>query len=270
MAIHSLCSPTPELACFACCPPLRPPGYDHLDYRSSLTRLLSENRGAFLAGHRPSRVIQGFWCPGLGFLDPAGRRVGCLLHPAANQGRDLRGPTGYRDKCHRESCAEARAFDQLAQPPRTRLMELCAAMDSFVFSSRRANPVMRLLALGPATAAAAAELPGLSLAELTAWPWLSRVDPALGWLIGRLVAETGPELLRRPELHGDLQRLVHRLRRALGPRPPLEQGQPLHQVMADQWQARFWRYVLKRNRALAGQTQTWQAALAAACQHFPA
>lgn len=263
MAILCLCSPTPELSCFACCPPIRPPGYDHLDHRASLTRLLSENRAAYLAGQTPQKEITGYWCPGLGFLDAAGRRVGCLLHPAVNQGSDLRGPTGYRDKCARESCIEARAFERLDQGQQERLMGLCAGMDPFVFSSRRANPVMRLLGMGPEVAGAVTGLEGLSLEEMDGWAWLGAMDPALGWLLARLVERSGAGLLRAPDVAGRLERFAGRLRQAMGPRPPMDQGQPLHQLMDDQWQARFWRQLTGRQRAATAELAAWRRALEA-------
>ena len=151
-----LCSPGRGLTCFACCPPIRPAGHDHLDHRSSWRRFLSDNRAEFLAGRLPGKEIMGFFCPGLGFLDPAGRTAGCLYHPLRNQGQDLRVATGYQPKCARETCPELRAFARLEPAAREVLLDLCAGLDAFTFSSRRANPVMRLLGFGPAVATAVA------------------------------------------------------------------------------------------------------------------
>ncbi|MFZ5585968.1 MAG: hypothetical protein ACOZHQ_08580 [Thermodesulfobacteriota bacterium] len=259
-----LCSPGRGLSCFACCPPIRPAGYDHIADRSSWRRFFSDNRAAFLRGELPARPILGFFCPGLGFLDSAGRAVGCLYHPAGNAGRDLRQATGYQQKCARESCPEARAFARLAREAQDRLLDLCAGLDAFEFGSRRANPVMRLLAYGPETAAALAGL-GLTRDEIAALAWLagSQSGPdalpvAWGWLAGRLAATQGPEMLLRPDLAAEATEIVARLGRALGPAPPLAGGRPDYSA-CDEWEARFW-----RGLAAATDLESARAALAAA------
>lgn len=256
-----LCAPDERLSCFACCPPIRPPGYDHADHRSSLTRLLSENRTAYLKGQLPDRAMTGYWCAGLGFLDANGQRVGCLLHPAMNQGQDLRGPTGYAEKCARESCAEARSFARLEPQAQNRLIDLCAGMDPFTFSSRALNPVMNLLGMGPSVAKAAASLQGLSVEELHSWPWLESLSMAMGWLVAAMVDRQGPELLREPELAGQVKEAAREIRQALSPQPPINSGQPLHVLMEDETQARFWRALLKRSRARESEIAAWDQAL---------
>lgn len=253
--------PAEGLSCFACCPPIRPAGYDHADDRGSWRRLFSENRAAFLAGELPRRPLTGFSCPGLGFLDSAGRQVGCLLHPARNQGRDLRGPTGYRDKCARESCPESRAYATLAGEVRAALMDLCTGLDPFAFSSRRLNPVMRLLGFGPEVARAAAGLGPAGREELAAWPWLGQADPAQGWLLARLLEKEGPGLLLDPGLAGRLSAVAAELAKRLGPAPPAEQGTPLF-ALCDEWEARFWRLVSGRRRARRAELEAWRAWLA--------
>ena len=234
-----LCSPGRGLTCFACCPPIRPAGHDHLDHRSSWRRFLSDNRSEFLAGRRPDKEILGFFCPGLGFLDPAGRTAGCLYHPLRNDGHDLRVATGYQPKCARETCPELRAFARLDPAAREALLELCAGLDAFVFSSRRANPVMRLLAFGPTVATAVAGL-GLpdreALADL-AWVW--EAPPAWGWLLGRLAAARGAEVLLQPNMVSEAVEMTTRLARELGPAPPLAGGRSAAGA-GDEWEARFW------------------------------
>lgn len=252
----SLCAPGKGLSCFACCPPIRPAGYDHLDYRQSLRRLLSEARQEFLAG-APPRAITGFSCPGLGFLDSAGRQAGCLYHPSRHGGVGLRLATGYQPKCARESCPPARAYAALTDDARRRLLALCAGLDAFEFSSERANPARRLLALGPAVAAAALGLPGLSLAELAAWPWLAQAPAAWGWLLGRLLERRGTDCLRDPDLGQVLAGLAQRLAQARGPVPPLEEGQPLGQL-CDEWEARCWRHLGGRTRLRPATLETWR------------
>jgi hypothetical protein len=256
-----LCMPAAGLSCFACCPPIRPAGYDHASDRGSWRRIFSENRSAFLAGRLPQKAQVGFSCPGLGFLDSKGSQVGCLLHPARNQGFDLRGPTGYRDKCDRESCSESRAFAALSPQAGDRLIGLCAGMDPFQFSSRRLNPVMRLLAFGPEAAEAAAGW-GLSNTEdLAAWDWLGQAETALGWLLARMLDQESSGLLGRPDLAASLAARAVELAKRLGPTPPTEQGEPLFSL-CDEWEARFWRFISGRQRALPSQVQTWRSLVA--------
>jgi hypothetical protein len=219
--------------------------------------MLSDNRAAFLRGELPEKATVGFFCPGLGFLDARGRTAGCLLHPAGNEGRDLREPTGYAAKCARESCPAARAFAALAPAGRGVLLEACAGLDAFGFSSPRENPVMRLLAFGPAVAEAAARLAGLSLEEIRDWSWLTACAPAWGRLLGLALAQAGPELLRRPGLAEALAAAAGELARALGPRPPLEQGPPLA-AACDEWEARFWLALSGRRRLPEETLERWR------------
>jgi len=250
----SLCAPAPGLSCFRCCPPLRPAGYDHADHRGPLRRLFSDNRAAFLRGELPRGPVVGFSCPGLGFLDSRGRTVGCLLHPARNQGRDLRRLTGYAEKCARESCPQARAFAALEPGEHEALLEPCRGMDSFQFSSPRLNPLMRLLALGPGVARAAAGLGpgGLRLEDL---------EPAWGWLLQGLIRVRGPEVLQAPDLAGRLGALARELARRLGPFPPLERGELLYRL-ASEWEARFWQWLSRARRCPARELARWRDTLA--------
>lgn len=234
-----LCSPGRGLTCFACCPPIRPAGHDHLDHRSSWRRFLSDNRAEFLAGHRPEKEILGFFCPGLGFLDPAGKTAGCLYHPLRNSGQDLRVATGYQPKCARETCPELRAFARLEPASREALLDLCAGLDAFGFSSRRANPVMRLLGFGPTVAAAVAGLKLPDREALAGLAWLWEAPPAWGWLLGRLANQGGREVLLRPGLAAEIGEITARLARELGPAPPLAGGRRAPED-GDEWEARFW------------------------------
>jgi hypothetical protein len=252
-----LCQPGQGLSCLACCPPIRPAGYDHADDRGSWRRILSDNRAAFLRGELPDKPMLGFFCPGLGFLDARGVTAGCLLHPAGNGGRDLRGPTGYAGKCARESCPAARAFAALAEPARAALLAACAGLDVFAFSSRRLNPVMRLLAFGPAVAGAAAGLGGLGLERMRGWSWLAGCEPAWGWLLGLALEQAGPELLGRPGLDQALGEAAGALARALGPRPPLEQG-PALAGPCGEWEARLWLALAGRRRLPGDALERWR------------
>lgn len=144
----SLCAPKPDVSCFACCPPIRPPHYDPLDYSRFLQREFAENRRHFLQSGPHHRPIVGFSCWALGFLDSRRERIGCLLHPAQNQGEDLRHLVGYDAKCRRESCRPARVFAHLPSAEQAFWLELTSGLNSFYFSSRRANPLFHILGWG--------------------------------------------------------------------------------------------------------------------------
>jgi hypothetical protein len=260
MTTAVLCMPRPGLGCFNCCPPIRPAGYDHADHRPSLTRLLRENRADYLADRLAVREITGLWCDGLGFLEPGERLAGCLLHPARNGGQDLRGPTGYQEKCAREWCIEARAWAELSPNDQDALIALCQGMDSFTFSSRRLNPVMRLLGFGPQVAAMAAARGSDWLAGLDSLIWLDRAQPWQGWLLARLV-EQGRTGLDQAEAAEILTSTAQDLARGLEPQPPLESGLPLSQVFDDPWEARFWRMLLKRHKARPAEAARWRRSL---------
>ncbi len=262
MTCSSLCQPGRGLSCFACCPPIRPAGYDHADHRGSLRRLFSESRAAHLRGELPLRPMVGYSCPGLGFLDGAGRMVGCLLHPARHPelgpGQDPRLATGYAAKCARESCPQARAYAEIKPSVQARLLGLCEGLDAFAFSSPRENPARLLLAFGPVVTAAAMELDGLSLDTLRDWRWLRECQPAWGWLLGLALEQAGAELLLWPHLDLALAKAAAGLARDLGPSPPLEQGGPLS-GHCEEWEARLWLALSGRRRLTAGRLANWRA-----------
>jgi hypothetical protein len=147
-ATVALCSPSADLTCFGCCPPIRPQHYDCLKYVGSLRREFAENRRLFLEHAPAHRPIVGYFCWALGFLDARGHQVGCLLHPNRNGGRDLRSLIDYGDKCQRESCLPARVFSLL--PPRGQhfWLPLARGLSPFYFSSPRSNPLFHLLLWG--------------------------------------------------------------------------------------------------------------------------
>ncbi len=147
--MKTLCAPTPELACFGCCPPIRPAHYDLLDFVGSLRREFIENRRNFLQEGPRYRPIVGYSCWGLGFLDARGRRAGCLLHPFQNEGRDLRYLIDYGNKCRRESCEPSRMFSLLPPEGREFWLPLVRGLNTFLYSSPRANPIFHLMLWGP-------------------------------------------------------------------------------------------------------------------------
>ncbi|NLI34728.1 MAG: hypothetical protein GX422_18390 [Deltaproteobacteria bacterium] len=149
MDTRSLCAPSDAFSCFACCPPIRPAHYDHMDFAGSLRRELRDNRRRFLAQGPGYRPIVGYSCWALGFLEPEGRRIGCLLHPSQNKGVDLRFLVDYGKKCMRESCPAARMFERIPRDCQDFWLTLVEGFDSFRFSSYGANPLFHLLLWGP-------------------------------------------------------------------------------------------------------------------------
>ncbi|MEJ5348907.1 MAG: hypothetical protein WHS46_09490 [Desulfosoma sp.] len=176
----SLCAPDADRSCFGCCPPIRPHGYDPLNWVSSLKREFRENRDAISKNIFSSRSIVGFSCWALGYLDAKGQLIGCLLHPARNEGRDLRHLTGYEEKCAREFCLQAKHFHSLTAPTQTFWLGLAAGLCSFYYSSPRANPLFHVLLWGPIILEKIAQFAltqDLSVTEIIyAYPFLIRKE----------------------------------------------------------------------------------------------
>ena len=147
-SLIALCSPDSTKSCFACCPPIRPAGYEHIQFKSSIQRMLQENTEQFDASDSRIAAITGFSCWGLGYLDKTHRLIGCLLHPNQNQERDLRFRIDYGEKCRREGCEEAKIFSELDIAAQKFLLCLTDNLDSFEYSSRSANPLFDLLGWG--------------------------------------------------------------------------------------------------------------------------
>jgi hypothetical protein len=111
-------------------------------------RALRENTAAFAESGRGTIPITGFSCWALGYLDEGYKQVGCLLHPARNEGVDLRYRVDYGDKCQRESCPEAQIFLKLGLEERRFWLYLVRDLDAFSYSSRKANPLFGLMGWG--------------------------------------------------------------------------------------------------------------------------
>jgi hypothetical protein len=202
----TLCFPDGDKTCFACCPPIRPAGYDHADYEGMIKRVLRENTRSFRAGDKGRKSITGFSCWALGYLDAGCRLVGCLLHPARNRGADLRFRVGFGEKCRRETCPEARVFDLLPGHARAFWLEITRGLDSFAYSSRKRNPLFHFLNWGPDILVMIAEQdPTAAHSPSTmakAFPVLgSRLPPrASAYAVGKLAALLGPDVFRDPDL----------------------------------------------------------------------
>jgi hypothetical protein len=221
----TLCFPDGVRSCFACCPPIRPAGYEHVRYETMMKRVLRENTRAFRAEEREVRPITGFSCWALGYLDPACRLVGCLLHPARHHGEDLRYRVDFGEKCRRETCPEADAFDRLTPKDHAFWLHLADGLDAFAYSSRSRNPLFRVLNWGPTILRrirrdAQGRGHRHSAASLErAYPILASSLPPRGWAypVERLCALGGAGLLRKAEtpelLESGLRSLILRIRR---------------------------------------------------------
>ena len=144
----TLCFPDDVKSCFACCPPIRPAGYEHVTHKNIIRRILRENTASFIREDRSTLPIRGFSCWALGYLDKDCRLVGCLLHPSQNGGVDLRYRVDYGEKCTRESCPEARTFEEFPPHVKAFWIHLAAGLDSFSYSSRSTNFLFRMMNWG--------------------------------------------------------------------------------------------------------------------------
>ncbi len=142
----SLCFPDGEKSCFACCPPIRPSGYVHADHENIIKRMLRENTTEYDPGQRDIKPIQGFSCWALGYIDAEYKKIGCLLHPEVNNGRDLRYRIDYGAKCARESCQEAKVFSIIEE--KQFWLNLTSGMNSFEYSNPKTNLIFRMLGWG--------------------------------------------------------------------------------------------------------------------------
>jgi hypothetical protein len=148
IVITSLCAPDGQKTCFACCPAIRPVGYEHIRHKRIIERMLRENTLYISKGDSGLSPITGFSCWALGYLDKEYKRIGCLLHPFHNNGTDLRYRVDYGNKCCRESCPESEIFSNLNEHAKEFWLHLADNLDSFAYSSRNENPLFHILGWG--------------------------------------------------------------------------------------------------------------------------
>jgi len=217
----TLCAPDQKKSCFACCPPIRPPGYEHLPYANEIKRILRENTASLRRNDRSLSPITGFSCWALGYLDNGFKRIGCLLHPSQNDGEDLRFRVDYGDKCSRESCVEATIFEQLSQEASCFWLRLSEGLDSFSYSSRSLNPLFRILGWGApvlnsvAEAEKEGESTGSSILDTYSFFKTTLSPRANAYLLRVLLPSADPELLRNERFRVQFEGLSHRLSREL-------------------------------------------------------
>jgi hypothetical protein len=208
----TLCAPDGLKTCFACCPPIRPHGYEHIQYETIIKRVLRENTFSF--GKRDTAVspITGFSCWALGYLDGKYRRVGCLLHPLQNQGEDLRFRVDYGEKCRRESCPEAKSFSKLSEKCGKFWLHLADDLDSFSYSSKIRNPLFAILGWGTHLLELVSLVEGYERRERNAflleYPFFEYPGSpkAHAYLLKHLIGEGNVHLLKREAFKGELQR----------------------------------------------------------------
>ena len=191
----TLCFPDDLKSCFACCPPIRPAGYEHQTHKNIIKRILRENTDSFVKEDRMKRPIRGYSCWALGYLDQDCRLPGCLLHPCRNDGIDLRYRVDYGEKCQREYCPEAKTFAGLPSHVKAFWVGLADGLDSFSYSSRRTNLLFRMMNWGEpflhfiSGAEAEEKLTGDSFLKI--YPFFTNPLPPRGhaYLLGRLIDE---------------------------------------------------------------------------------
>jgi hypothetical protein len=219
----TLCAPDQEKSCFACCPPIRPPGYEHLQYTNEIKRVLRENTASLRREEKSLLPITGFSCWALGYLDGGFKRIGCLLHPSQNGGEDLRYRVDYGDKCARESCLEAGIFARLCPEARNFWVRLSKGLDSFSYSSRTLNPLFRILGWGGAvlnlvaTAERERDLPGDSILETYSFFETALSPRANAYPLRALIDPENLDLLKEPRFREGFEELSHRLSKQLSP-----------------------------------------------------
>ena len=197
----SLCFPDTDKSCFACCPPIRPPGYEHIQYRPIIARMLRENTAEFKRQKDKVSPITGFSCWALGYVDKHYRQVGCLLHPAHHDGIDLRYRINYHDKCRREVCPEAQTFSKLKKGEKIFWLHLADGLDAFSFSSWKINPLFKMIQWGIAILRllASEEMIFTRDTFLATYPFFATNLPprANAYLINRMITEETLHLLGR-------------------------------------------------------------------------
>ncbi len=217
----TLCMPDREKSCFACCPPIRPAGYEHVQHKHIVRKILLENTAQFASRKGTAGAIAGFSCWALGYLDRRYRQVGCLLHPARHQGSDERNRTGFGEKCRRETCPEAGAFLELSPVVQQKWLGLAAGLDAFSYSSRKMNPMWTLLGWGsglleliaqhePDTAFSAGKF-------FKDYPFFTTGlnSRAHAYLVLSLVLRESPDLLKDPRFQKRFRTFSSRLARSL-------------------------------------------------------
>lgn len=196
----------------------------------------------------------------MGFLDDKKKLIGCLLHPAQNQDRDLRDLTGYGPKCRNEICPESVEFSNLTQEQAMFLIGLTKGLDSFEYSSSLINPVFRLLLWGEAVITALSESENYILTRegySERYPLLKKIlsPGAHAYILSRFLERYGLEEINNPEFMteflAELKSLIGKHKQLIN--PPYETRPYIHQLGYHKLFVNFLRYGLGWKRSLPGE-----------------
>lgn len=126
---YHLCQPDGEKSCGACCGLYNWEDHSRATLRNLLQRRtvrffaggkeLSENQSLHVDAPAPAnpKLLETIYnCEFLGFIDPEGKKVGCLLHPSVHQGADLRERSFYGvELCAGHLCPSFTYLTQIEQ-----------------------------------------------------------------------------------------------------------------------------------------------------------
>lgn len=236
----TLCFPDSKKTCFACCPPIRPAHYEHIQHRTSVQRILRENTSDFDTRRREAHPITGYSCWALGYLDEDGRLVGCLLHPAQNRGEDLRDRVDYGNKCRRETCPEAKVFSMLKPEEKIFWLHMADGLNAFSYSSRKHNPLFTMMKWGDlvlGVIAAKESGPRMTWPDfLDRYPFFSTgVSPkGNAYLLNRLIKGKTVLLLRNKAFRQEFEAFSETIRERVKMEfTPSGDGHPVHRLDLD-------------------------------------
>ena len=253
--LRSLCLPDNKKSCFACCPPIRPAGYEPIQYKSSVQRFLRENTHQFDSREKTVKPIIGFSCWALGYLDEDFRLIGCLLHPAVNGGEDFRHRIDFGEKCSRESCPESKIFSALNENQQSFWLNLTRGLDSFAYSSRKENPLFKLLNWGPKILKLIAVEETNRIFNVPSffrtYPFFSiQVNPkASAYILNRFINSENIHLLKKKGFKEFFNHVLNKLHQSLiRELPDEEKGEYIHQLELDNDFLDFLRLSLKRTK----------------------
>ena len=221
LTVPTLCLPDHEKSCFACCPPIRPAGYEHIQYTNITKRILRENSQRFDREEKGIVPITGFSCWALGYINQSYKLVGCLLHPGQNKDTDLRYRVNYGEKCRREICQEAGRFSELGINEQKFWLHLADGLDSFSYSSKRINPLFRMMNWGTDLLRLIVLNEGEKIftgeSFFHCYPFFSTtvLPKANAYLLNRLVSQERIHLLKSKGFVSQFERLAKRISRHL-------------------------------------------------------
>ena len=221
ITVPTLCLPDHEKSCFACCPPIRPAGYEHIQYKNITKRILRENSQRFDREEKGIAPITGFSCWALGYINQSYKLVGCLLHPGQNKDTDLRYRVDYGEKCRREICQEAGRFSELGINEQEFWLHLADGLDSFSYSSKRINPLFRMMNWGTdllrliVLDEGEKIFTGESFFHCYLFFFTTVLPKANAYLVNRLVSQESIHLLKNKGFVSQFERLAKRISRHL-------------------------------------------------------